>query len=349
MQYSHSKEKANEFASEALERIHSEGLSLVPQNFELWYCYFAQANTEVVRAIDVLTANKQKVNDDTCAEIHQRFLSDSKENERVRQAGDQIQETIIGVKERVGNVKAITHEYIEVLQSASGTLNENSSPEEMKLTLQTVIGNTRSVLEQNQQLEEELERSTAVMQELQRDLELVRQQALTDGLTNLANRKAFDAELLRIAEEAQVEDLTFCLILLDIDHFKSFNDTYGHQVGDQVLRLVAQTLTDGVKGRDIAARYGGEEFAIILPQTTLQGGIKVADSLRKVVQAKELVNRNTGDTLGRVTLSGGVAEYTMGEEVDKLVERSDSALYTAKHNGRNQIAAAPVKGDKKKS
>jgi len=349
VQYSHTKEKANEYASEALDRIHKEGLSKVPQNFELWYCYYAEADIEVVRAIDILIANKQKITDDTCAEIHQRFLSDTKENERVRQAGDQIQETIRGVKERVGNVKAITHEYSEMLQSASGRLSDRSSPEEMKETLKTVIGNTRSVLQQNQQLEEELERSTAVMQELQRDLELVRQQALTDGLTNLANRKAFDAELMRIAEESQREDMTFCLVLLDIDHFKSFNDTYGHQVGDQVLRLVAQALIDGVKGRDVAARYGGEEFAIILPQTTLQGGIKVADSLRKVVQGKELVNRNTGDTLGRVTLSGGVSEYVMGESLDKLVERSDSALYTAKHNGRNQIAAAPAKSEKKQA
>ncbi len=349
MQYSHSKEKANEFASEALERIHKEELSPVPQNFELWYVYYASADTEVVRAIDILIANKQKITDDICSELHQRFLSDSKENERVRQAGDQIQETIKGVKERVGSVKAMTHEYSEVLQNVSGNLNEESSPEEMKETLQTIIGNTRNVLEQNQQLEEELERSTVVMQELQRDLELVKQQAMTDGLTNLANRKAFDSEILRIAEEAQREEVTFCLVLLDIDHFKSFNDTFGHQVGDQVLRLVAKTLTDGVKGRDVAARYGGEEFAIILPQTTLQGGIKVADSLRKVVQAKELVNRNTGDTLGRVTLSGGVAEYTMGEDIDKLIERSDSALYTAKHNGRNQIAAAPSKGEKKQA
>jgi len=347
VQYTDSKEKANEYASEALERIHQEGLAPVPQNFEIWYVYYAGVNSDVIRAIDVLISNQQKITDERCEELHQRFLSESNENERVRLAGDQIQETIKGVKSRVSDIKDMTSEYNEVLQEVTGSLNEDATPDEIRNTLSTVLDNTQNVISHNQKLEEELERSTRVMQELQRDLELVRQQALTDGLTSLANRKAFDAEIVRIAEEATSNNESFCLILLDIDHFKAFNDTYGHQVGDQVLRLVAQTLIDGVKGRDVAARYGGEEFAIILPQTNLQGGMKVADSLRAVVQSKELVNRNSGETLGRVTLSGGVAQYVNEEPIENLIERSDTALYTAKHNGRNQISAAPAPGQKK--
>lgn len=347
MQYSDSKEKAGEYASEALERIHQENLFPVPQNFELWYVYYAGLNGDVTRSIDVLVANKQKITNERCYEIHQRFLSESNENERVRLAGDQIQETIKGVKSRVSDITSMTSEYSEVLQGVTDDLAPDASPEQIRETLTTVMDNTQNVISQNQKLEQELERSTMVMQELQRDLELVKQQALTDGLTNLSNRKAFDTEIVRIAEESVKNEDTFCLLMMDIDHFKAFNDTYGHQVGDQVLRLVAQTLIDGVKGRDLAARYGGEEFAIILPQTDLQGGMKVADSLRKVVQGKELINRNTGHTLGRVTLSGGVAQYVAGEPIEKLLERADAALYAAKHNGRNQVSAAPARGQKK--
>ena len=96
-------------------------------------------------------------------------------------------------------------------------------------------------------------------------------------------------------------------MMTDIDHFKKFNDTYGHLTGDQVLRLVAMSVKQNVKGQDIAARYGGEEFAVVLPNTVLRSAITVADHIRRAVMAKELMKRSTGEHLGRVTISVGVA------------------------------------------
>ena len=165
---------------------------------------------------------------------------------------------------------------------------------------------------------------------------------MTDGLTGLANRKAFDHAIQRVAEETMLAGGVFTLLMVDIDHFKSFNDNYGHQVGDQVLRLVARTLTDGVKGRDVAARYGGEEFGILLPDTALQAGVVVGNALRKAIATKDVINRANGERLARITMSVGVAEFSHGESVTDLIERADAALYTAKHNGRNQVAAAPT-------
>jgi diguanylate cyclase len=127
------------------------------------------------------------------------------------------------------------------------------------------------------------------------------------------------------------------LMLTDIDHFKAFNDTFGHLTGDQVLRLVALAMKQNVKGQDIAARYGGEEFAVILPGTTLRAALTVADHVRRAVMTKELMKRSTGEHLGRVTVSIGVAAFKKGETAQSLIERADNCLYAAKRAGRNRV------------
>ena len=343
MNYTRSKDQAASFSEQALGRIQEEDLAPIPRNYELWFVYYAKSNPDVVHALDMLVESGKEVNDDSCEVIYQRFLNDQRQDQQVREAGDKIQEAINDVAGRVTDIQSAASDYNIALEDATDKLSSDASTEEIQATLDNIKNNTQDMIQRNKALEEELAKSSQEMDVLRKDLEKARKQALTDSLTNLANRKAFDAEIERMVTKSAEEEEPFCLLFMDIDHFKAFNDNYGHQVGDQVLRLVAKSLTDGVKGRDFAARYGGEEFAIILPDTTLQGGVKVADSLRGVVEGKELVNRNTGDKLGKITLSGGVAEYVAGESIESVIERSDTALYTAKHNGRNQIAAAPAK------
>lgn len=342
MQYSQGVEKANEIAAQVFERIHALKLPPTPEIYEMWFVYYADMHPEIVRAIDIFVNHKQEITAERCRELHYRFLSESKQNERVKEAGDRINETIKGVTGAVSNVKSATSQYNAALAEARNKLSGDMPKDAMERILKNVMSDTESMMKQNVQLEEQLIRSSAVMQELRRDLELVRKEALTDGLTGLANRKAFDTEIERITAETKENNSTFSLLIMDIDYFKAFNDNYGHQVGDQVLRLVALTLIEGVKGRDLPARYGGEEFVIILPDTPLQSAVKVGDALRKAVASKEVINRATGEKLGRITLSGGVAEYVEGESIVDMIGRADAALYSAKHNGRNLIAAAPA-------
>lgn len=346
MKYTHDIDQANEYAKAAFERIKKEKLAPTPDTFELWYVYYSGQSPEVSRAIDILIANKQKITDERCKELYQRFLSEARDEEAVRRAGDQINTTIRSVSGVVKDVRTATSEYSSRLGGVSGKIEHVEDADELKEILNSMMTDTESMIAQNHRLEEQLDKSSEVMDALQRDLENVRKEALTDGLTGLANRKAFDSEIKRIAHEAEEDSATFSLLMVDIDHFKSFNDNFGHQIGDQVLRLVARTLTDGVKGRDVAARYGGEEFAIILPDTPLHAGVIVGEALRKAVATKDVINRNTGEKLSRITMSVGVAEYNDGEDTVELIERADAALYTAKHNGRNQVAAAPTPGKK---
>jgi diguanylate cyclase len=126
-------------------------------------------------------------------------------------------------------------------------------------------------------------------------------------------------------------------MLTDIDHFKAFNDNFGHLTGDQVLRLVAMAVKHNVKGKDTAARYGGEEFAVVLPNTALRAAVTVADHIRRAVMAKELMKRSTGEHLGRITISIGVAALRKGDSGQSLIERADTCLYAAKRHGRNRV------------
>jgi len=200
-----------------------------------------------------------------------------------------------------------------------------------------LVQTTKAMEASNRQLEERLTASKLEINELQEDLEVVRTESLTDPLTQLANRKFFDVTLEKTIAEAFLRNEALSLMLTDIDHFKAFNDNFGHLTGDQVLRLVAMAVKHNVKGKDTAARYGGEEFAVLLPNTALRAAVTVAEHIRRAVMAKELMKRSTGEQLGRITISIGVAALRKGDSGQSLIERADICLYAAKRHGRNRV------------
>ncbi len=344
MQYSHNEEQVEKFSSQALEKIASLNLPMMPNVYEVWYVNFSGENPELSHAIEVLEIEKKTVSALDVDDLYKKYLDNEENAAQVREAGSRIQTTIKDVNALVSDVKEVTTQYSQNLSGVTQKLNEDCSPDEMKSLLKTIVTDTETILEKNQRLESELEKQAQMVLSLQRDFDRVSQEAMTDGLTNVANRKAFDKYFDEMLTQLEAEDhtKTFSLILVDIDHFKAFNDDYGHQVGDQVLRLVAKTLTEGVKGRDFVARYGGEEFAIMLPGTNQHAAERVANDVREAVASKQIVNRNNGKKLGRITLSGGVTEFFVGDNKADMIERADEALYQAKDKGRNQICVAKI-------
>lgn len=163
--------------------------------------------------------------------------------------------------------------------------------------------------------------------------------AITDPLTGLYNRNFLYEMLPLMIAEAHRYEKPLSLIILDVDHFKQFNDTWGHDVGDLVLKHVAKLLQNNIRSADIPCRYGGEEFVIVLPDTHLENAVRAAEKIRNVVEDTPLVLEDQPEPL-RVTLSLGVAELKKEDTLDTLIRRADQALYAAKRGGRNRTEVA---------
>jgi diguanylate cyclase (GGDEF)-like protein len=166
-------------------------------------------------------------------------------------------------------------------------------------------------------------------------LDTCEEAAFTDHLTGLANRRRFERQLEREMTRTLRYGRPFCLLLLDIDHFKQVNDTYGHEAGDDAIRRLSNILQAGTRGIDTTARIGGEEFAVILTETDFEGGMEVAERLRAAISETEI------PTARRITASFGVAEFPLCAQTGReLVSIADAALYEAKRKGRNRVERA---------
>lgn len=210
-----------------------------------------------------------------------------------------------------------------------------------------IMAETRTIVEQNQKLQEQLSQSTQQLIETQVNLDKVRKDSLIDPLTEVGNRKFFNAELARTVQAALEANAPMAMLIADIDHFKKFNDSFGHLIGDQVLRLVAKTLVENLKGRDVIARYGGEEFVILLPDTSVENAERVGNHLRESLATKQIRRKNTNETLGVVTISIGATEYYLHEDLEGFIARADAALYDAKSTGRNKVMCRTISEEEK--
>ncbi len=177
---------------------------------------------------------------------------------------------------------------------------------------------------------------------LEEAYEIIHTQAIIDGLTQVPNRRSFDEYFTKEFKRGQRSRLSLSLIICDIDLFKKYNDTYGHQEGDKCLQRVAKQINDEIKRpADFCARYGGEEFVILLPNTDLEGACHIAERVRKSIEELRIIN---GSENRLITLSLGLAECSFDSEnctQEMLVKKADDALYRAKENGRNRVEKDP--------
>jgi diguanylate cyclase len=336
MDYQESLEQTAEFIRLALPLMTRNGIPANPKHYAVWYDYVSGRNQLLKESIDRALADAQPIDSRLSDELFEQFFR-SNEEKVADQMRSEVRALIASVLKQLAASGGQANHFGNVLEAYNSRLEQDLSTAEFRRLINEFMGETREMLEANRQLERQLQKTNQELDELRHQLEAARHEASTDALTGLANRKAFDTALEDHVARIRDPRDELCLVMADIDHFKHFNDSHGHLIGDKLLRFVANILKDSLKGQDLVARFGGEEFAILLPNTPLRGALAVAESLRARVQNQRLKRTDTQRPIGGVTLSLGIASYRPGEPAESLIARADTALYQSKRLGRNRV------------
>jgi diguanylate cyclase len=327
---------ATSLSERTLAKMREHKVAPTPKNYLVWFTYMQGSNPPLTLHLNTLLAQKQELTNEVLDDLQERFFGGASATD-IHSIGERLRTELSALNSTITAAGTRTAAYGNTLSAVSGQLSQQKDSTQIRPLVDGLITATKVMESHNRALEERLTASNAEVNQLKEKLETIQKEALTDPLTGLANRKCFDHALETAIAEATHSKQPLCLLMGDVDHFKKFNDTWGHLTGDQVLRLVSKCLKDSVKGRDTAARFGGEEFAVILPGTSIVNGRTVAEQIRHTVENKKIVKKSSGETLGSITLSMGVAVYDPGENSDHLIQRADACLYSAKRAGRNRV------------
>ncbi len=319
--------QANKWSRQALERLERDGLLPNPPNYTVYYHYFAGGMQALNAAYDSLAA-QGKITQQQCTDLYDKYIVSDKELLFLKSANSVIDSELKKMMELLSASAKGTDQFGANLSSFSGQVTTAASIEALRDAVDKITEETRVIAAQNHKLQGELESTSHQLSEVRTDFERVHKESQVDPLTEVGNRKFFDQEIARVIAEARQQETVLSLLMVDIDHFKKFNDAHGHLIGDLI------------------ARYGGEEFVILLPQTRLQDAERVANQLRASLATKQIRKRNSQEILGAITISLGAAEFAPEEDSDTLIARADAALYQAKQTGRNKVVCADAESGK---
>ncbi len=330
-------DKAMGVAGEVFKLIEMHRTPPVPKTYEVWYSYAAEQDDVLCEHINVIVENGGSLGPYDIDQIHQEYLSSGEalrdKEERTNEALDSELDAILNL---VKAYLASTRSYSGSLSDTLEKLPDGAKPAQIRKTIELLIAENENMRNEADSLSLSLEQSQTQIKEMRSSLAEAKEREMRDPLTGLANRRRFEMALNREVGQAHASGSTMCLVLGDIDHFKNVNDTFGHLIGDSVIKYVASLLTKNVKGRDAVARYGGEEYAVILPQTKIADAKILTEQIRVQLETTKLVVTETNTSIGEITASFGIAQLHEGDSPQRLIQRADNMLHEAKNAGRNR-------------
>lgn len=331
---------AKRLAAKAMACLDRFDIPPTPANYQVWYAYAAGHDRDLVRAIEILISNGCDFNEERCLEISEQFFGSDAGRESVDAASKRLEMLASTLMGHIDSARTEAGAFGNAVADLSDSVGKDCTAERLREVATALVAEAHAVVAGNAKLQRHLGHVSHEAASLRQSLVTMREEATTDVLTGLANRREFERRLRVEAMQAAESGAPLSLILFDIDHFKAFNDRYGHAIGDEVLKLVAARLRENLKGRDLLVRYGGEEFVVLLAGTSPEAAMVVAEQLRRSLSSSTVRHRLSGEVYGNITATFAIACYEPGESLAGFVERADGALYRGKGAGRDRIVCA---------
>jgi len=328
--------EAAKIARVALPLASKLNLPANPINYAVLYQHVSGKNPALSQEINQLSDKSERLSLERVLSLYQTFV-----NLTDQQAIDKFRKEILPIiettQQSLTTADNESKSYKTELSSGASLLKEGGSTKDLIHIVATLIDETSRMQQTTQTLSNELSKANSELTVLRDEFQKAHRESLIDSLTNCPNRRHFDNSIIKLANEANSNQEDLSLLMIDIDHFKRINDTFGHLTGDEVLKWIALNITNSIRGNDIVARYGGEEFAVLLPNTSMEGAEFAADNISNTIKNKSMQCSNPTQKPGRITVSIGVSLYQPHEIIEQFIARADAALYRAKLSGRNRV------------
>lgn len=338
MHYSESNAQNAEILRLVIAFLAKHNLAANPIAYTVCYEYFSRTNPPIRNAIDESLRNRRQITNDFLSSLFETHINESGElnlrrvNEEIRRViGELHKSTESADKQAIRFTQSLTH-YGDELEAKCDT----SSIDKI---VKNLLADTRSMQRAAAEMQAQLDDSRREITMLRNQLEQIRKESLTDALTGLTNRKGFMRKIEEALSGSAAAIDGCCVLMVDIDRFKTINDTYGHLIGDRVVQVVSATMQKQVKDHSTVARFGGDEYVILVTKSTPADALCVAEKIRSEIEKTRIKRLDTGEPIGQVTVSIGVAKHLAGESVGDLLRRADTALYQSKRKGRNRVTA----------
>ena len=329
---------AREWHNTAIELLTSHDIPPSPVCHLVAYEYASRRSEDLNQRIEKQLSSRDRLDGYYLRQLFEELYLSPAETNRIDDHLSDLHDLLFKVLQGVTSACSQTELFSETLVAQAQALGSNPSVEDLRTIANTLLEATTRAISNNHHMREQLHSVEAQTHSLQKEVCKLRDEVSTDPLTGLYNRKALNQRMNQLIEQTDADsDPRFSVLMLDIDHFKQFNDSYGHIIGDEVIRRVGATMKELLRTSDFPARYGGEEFTIVLPATPIDDAMEIARRIHRAIGKLVLVRRSTKERLPGITVSIGAAVFRGGDDCESLLERADQALYLAKRGGRNRI------------